>query len=284
MRKRTILVILILIYLVLVIAVNFEHYSSEIKSKIVKSSVDNSPGKAPENTYPLILLHGFNPVYSRGISELSLKDLQDSLSRDLNYTNKGILTEESDCGELRYSDKPIVIRVTYLEDFKLLTIDSYSRNLNKSISKIRYCTGAEKVDIIGQSMGGVVARNYVKKFDNSSVRKIIFLGTPNHGGVYNTGEVANLLVKDGEPAVSLDFVELSKNSRFMGGVNSGDETPGDIEYYSIAGNTDGRGDGVVLEESVSVDGEKDRITVDCDHLVMGFPKLCPEAYEFIKES
>ncbi|MAF36713.1 hypothetical protein CL622_06370 [archaeon] len=283
MKKKTILTIIILIYLTLVIAFNFEYYSNVVKSKIIRDAVDNSPGKAPENTYPLILLHGFNPTYSRGTSGVTLKNLQDELSKDLDYVNKGILTDESHCGELKYSKNPIIIRVTYFENFKLLTIDEYSRNIQNSISKIKYCTGAEKVDIIGNSMGGVVARNYIKKLDDSSVRRMIFLGTPNHGGVYNVGEIANLLA-GGESRINLDFIELSGDSKFMTELNKGDETPGDVEYYSIAGDIDGKGDGLVLAESVFVDGDTDKITVECNHLVLGFPKLCPKAYEFIKKS
>lgn len=42
-------------------------------------------------------------------------------------------------------------------------------------------TGAEAVDIVAHSMGGLVARAYVNDTDDPPIRKLIMMGTPSHG-------------------------------------------------------------------------------------------------------
>tara|TARA_Y100000310_G_scaffold331837_1_gene406174 strand:- start:408 stop:1271 length:864 start_codon:yes stop_codon:yes gene_type:complete len=282
MKRRIKLLIITLIFIILLISVNSEYLVSKAKSAIIRSSVDNSPGNAPENTYPLILIHGFNPTYSPRLSEFILRNMQNELSNDLNYTNKGLFTSETTCAELRYSTNPIILRATYLNQFQLLEIENYSKNVNKIISKIKYCTGAKKVDIITHSMGGIVVRYYIKTIDDSSIRKLVMLGTPNHGGIYSLGWFSDYLIEDGKSRINLDFIELSEDHDFMKLLNAEDETIGAIEYFTIAGDIDKRGDGIVLSESVSLEGEAAHLTVPCRHSFMNYPFICPEAYTFIK--
>ncbi|MAG08175.1 hypothetical protein CMO89_01775 [Candidatus Woesearchaeota archaeon] len=278
-----ILIIIIILIIITLIAINAEYTGSKVKSIIISSSVDDSPGDAPKNTFPLILFHGFNPTYSPRLSEFILRSMQNKLSQDLDYRNKGLFTSETTCAELRYSKIPIIIRATYLKQFELLEIEDYSKNVDKIILKVKYCTGADKVDVITYSMGGIVVRYYIKNIDNSSIRRLILLGTPNHGGLYNIGWFANYLVEDGKSRINLDFIELSENHDFMKSLNSGDETIGDIEYYTIAGEIDQKGDGLILSESVSLDGENAHLVVPCRHSLMNLPFICPDAYTFIKE-
>ncbi|MBI2020345.1 alpha/beta hydrolase [Candidatus Daviesbacteria bacterium] len=56
--------------------------------------------------------------------------------------------------------------------------------LDQKISEIKSQTGAEKVDIVSHSMGGLVARNYIADIDRAqNVRKLFTLGTPHLGAV-----------------------------------------------------------------------------------------------------
>lgn len=58
-------------------------------------------------------------------------------------------------------------------------VDKY---LLKTIQEIRKKTGSDKVDIIAHSMGGLVARSYIKSNTyKNDVRKLILLGCPNTG-------------------------------------------------------------------------------------------------------
>ncbi|MFC2079124.1 alpha/beta fold hydrolase [Candidatus Bipolaricaulota bacterium] len=42
-------------------------------------------------------------------------------------------------------------------------------------------TGAEVVDVVAHSMGGLIARAYVNKTGNPRIRKLLMMGTPSHG-------------------------------------------------------------------------------------------------------
>lgn len=53
--------------------------------------------------------------------------------------------------------------------------------LASKIADILDQTGAEAVDIVAHSMGGLLARAYVNTADASPVRKLIMMGTPSHG-------------------------------------------------------------------------------------------------------
>ncbi len=61
----------------------------------------------------------------------------------------------------------------------------YAIILSAEINRIRNETGAEEVDIVSHSMGGLISRWYVQRFmplkPQRDVRHVIMLGTPNNG-------------------------------------------------------------------------------------------------------
>ncbi|MBR9692965.1 alpha/beta hydrolase [Candidatus Woesearchaeota archaeon] len=283
--QKIVLGVIAVLILSYAFGINVEYYFTAARSMVIDKVVEDVHGGAPAGTYPVLLLHGFNPTYSGRVSEALLRPLQKSLV-GLNYTDKHIYTSKMTCAELRYEEQPFVIRMTYLEQYDLVGIDDYSKYVGRVIAHILECTGAEKVDIVAHSMGGLVARTLIKDVmdegNDPHVHKLIMLGTPNHGGLYNIGDLTGLLIEDGEAKVDLDFVRLSEDHNFVGRLNEGDETPGDIQYYTIAGDIDGRGDGLVLKESVPLDGAINK-TVECEHNSLKFPIVCPEAFSFLTE-
>jgi len=57
----------------------------------------------------------------------------------------------------------------------------FAKRLTEFIDKVLAATGAEKVDIVSHSMGGLVSRVAIKNYGCSSkVRKLLMVGTPNH--------------------------------------------------------------------------------------------------------
>jgi len=61
----------------------------------------------------------------------------------------------------------------------------YAKRLADFIDKVLTATGAQKVDIVAHSMGGLVARAAIKEYNYASkVRKLITIGTPNKGCHY----------------------------------------------------------------------------------------------------
>jgi len=78
---------------------------------------------------------------------------------------------------------------------------SIAQDVKARVDQIRAATGATKVDIITHSMGGLSSRYYLKNLGGqANVDDWVSLGGPNHG------------------------------SSFLNGLNSGDETPGAVNY------------------------------------------------------
>jgi gliding motility-associated-like protein len=53
--------------------------------------------------------------------------------------------------------------------------------LKLAIDAVKLKTGAKKVILVGHSMGGLAAREYIKNYSNSDVAKIVTIGTPHYG-------------------------------------------------------------------------------------------------------
>jgi pimeloyl-ACP methyl ester carboxylesterase len=65
----------------------------------------------------------------------------------------------------------------------LADIELFAQQLDAKIEAIRAATGAQRVVLIGHSMGGLVARAYLRRFGGRRVARLITLGTPHHGSV-----------------------------------------------------------------------------------------------------
>lgn len=60
-------------------------------------------------------------------------------------------------------------------------IDGYVPAVASAVDALCEASGAARVTILGHSMGGLVARAYVRKHGAARVARIITLGTPHHG-------------------------------------------------------------------------------------------------------
>lgn len=65
-----------------------------------------------------------------------------------------------------------------LEDIEL-----FAAQLHERIERIRSATGAEQVALVAHSMGGLVARAYLRRFGGQRISRLITIGTPHHGSV-----------------------------------------------------------------------------------------------------
>ena len=90
--------------------------------------------------------------------------------------------------------------------------------IQTKINSILATTGATKVDIISHSMGGLSSRYYLKNLDSTKVDEWVSLGGPNHGT-----DTANF-------CFSTACKEMRIGSSFLSALNSGDETPGAVNY------------------------------------------------------
>jgi triacylglycerol lipase len=98
------------------------------------------------------------------------------------------------------------------------------------VDQVRSETGADKVDLVAHSQGGLVARQYVK-FDGGAdhVRNLVGLGVPNHGTVAAWGASLLGMAEDGFVAAE----QMSPGSDFLTQLNEGDDTIGDVRYTTF---------------------------------------------------
>ena len=90
-------------------------------------------------------------------------------------------------------------------------------------------TGAESVDVVGYSAGGVIARLWVRDFGGASVaRRVVTLGSPHHGT--DVAGIAGDITPDSCPT---GCQQLSPNSELIRRLNAGDETPVGPVFVSV---------------------------------------------------
>jgi len=79
------------------------------------------------------------------------------------------------------------------------SIDGFADQVHTRIEALRAETGADQVTIVGHSLGGLAAREYLRWHESSRVAKLITLGSPHHGtrlAYYGPGENARQMEPD----------------------------------------------------------------------------------------
>ncbi|MDQ6620105.1 MAG: alpha/beta fold hydrolase [Pseudomonadota bacterium] len=69
----------------------------------------------------------------------------------------------------------------------LASIDRFAEQVAARIDHILAVTGAPKIVIVGHSMGGLVARAYVRAYGSNRVTRLVTIGTPHRGSVVARG-------------------------------------------------------------------------------------------------
>ncbi|MEU9777730.1 alpha/beta fold hydrolase [Streptomyces sp. NPDC047968] len=100
--------------------------------------------------------------------------------------------------------------------------------LAAKVAQVREATGAERVDIVTHSMGALNTRWYVKFNGGTSyVDDFVSVAGVNHGT---------------DLSVLCSFYtscwEMVAGSSFLGTLNAGDETPGDLDYLALYSTCD----------------------------------------------
>jgi triacylglycerol lipase len=141
-------------------------------------------------------------------------------------------------------------------DAQIFTIDynSFAPNaytatqIAAKVQSIRTTTGADKVDIITQSMGAYGARYFIKNLGGAAVvDTFVSLAGPNHGTTTtNTPQCGYI------PSC----VEMRPGSAFLTDLNAGDETPGRVKYVTFWSTCDDvvlpPGDSVPLKGAINI--------------------------------
>jgi pimeloyl-ACP methyl ester carboxylesterase len=61
------------------------------------------------------------------------------------------------------------------------SIDDYAPQVQAAVERLCAATGTSQVIIVGHSMGGLVARAYLRRYGHQRIARVITLGTPHHG-------------------------------------------------------------------------------------------------------
>ena len=105
---------------------------------------------------------------------------------------------------------------------KFRSIHEFARILSEEVEKVLAETQSEKVDLVGQSMGGLVIRCYLAEYSGrAKIRRVVTLGSP-HGGsklaVFGLGQAAK---------------EMVPGSAFLESLNQGVQIPKTGRFYAI---------------------------------------------------
>lgn len=110
-------------------------------------------------------------------------------------------------------------------------------------------TGADTVDVVGYSAGGVVARLWVADGGAGTARRVVTLGSPHHGTT-----LADLAVGLAPGQCPVGCRQLTTDSPLLDRLNAGDETPAGPTWVSVWTTAD---ETVTPPESAQLDGAVD---------------------------
>lgn len=116
-------------------------------------------------------------------------------------------------------------------DFGLADIRDSAAALDRFVDNVRASTGAQKVDLVGHSQGGLTSRYYIKSLGGAAeVDSMISLSSLHYGTV-----VANLgsFLLLGNCLSIAGCEQMSIGSSFLNQLNTGDDTIGDVLYTNF---------------------------------------------------
>ncbi|USN45094.1 MAG: alpha/beta fold hydrolase [Candidatus Woesearchaeota archaeon] len=219
-------------------------------------------------TYPIILVHGH--AFSRssdieysleGFSKIRRKLLSEGfLDGGTVFPTEHVSQENR--GSLGRFGKPVIFGTTFYVDAynengsvvrfpsKNESIETYAARLQQTIDIVKAKTNSNKVNIIAFSMGGLVAREYLREYGEDDVHRLILLGTPNKGV---SGAIEGFCPVTGSRT---ECVQMSANSEFIARLNNINNRPTTVRPYVIYGtgcDMQGEdGDGIVVAASAQL--------------------------------
>ncbi len=96
-------------------------------------------------------------------------------------------------------------------------IEDYALQLEQAVQALRAASRSEKVVIVAHSMGGLVARAWLRRFGADHVARIITLGTPHHGtdlAQMGPGHNARQMRRDAAWLAQLDADDRARRGLF----------------------------------------------------------------------
>jgi triacylglycerol lipase len=130
-----------------------------------------------------------------------------------------------------------------------------AKKIKTAVANLSAANGGKKVTLISHSMGGISTRYYIKSLGGlNTIKTYVSLAGANHGT--NTAYACMLL---GDPGC----IEMLPGSSYLKALNSGDETPGVINYATWWS----QGDGVIIPApSTILSGAQNTEVASLSHL------------------
>jgi pimeloyl-ACP methyl ester carboxylesterase len=151
---------------------------------------------------------------------------------------------------------------------KFRSIHEFARILADEVEKVMAETQSEKVDLVGQSMGGLVIRAYLaEKSGRAKIRRVVTLGSPHRGtklAVFGLGQAAK---------------EMVPGSAFLESLNQDVQIPENGHFYAIYTIVDNM---VLPNESANLawEGVKNLETRIVNHVGLAY---CKHTARLVKE-
>jgi triacylglycerol esterase/lipase EstA (alpha/beta hydrolase family) len=119
--------------------------------------------------------------------------------------------------------------VVHLSGDGLGDLDAQARVLGEAVDSALGDTGAESVDVVGYSAGGVIARLWVRDHGGGSLaRRVVTVGSPHHGT-----DLAGLASDVAPDECPVACQQLQPDSDLLRALNAGDETPAGPAWVSM---------------------------------------------------
>ena len=134
-------------------------------------------------------------------------------------------------------------------DDKCGSAEQHAKELEKRVQDVKQQSGAQKINIVGHSKGGLDARVFLDITDTTDVANLIMIGTPNAGSpVAETNDACAPAIFDLRPGANATRAEMNPNIKYY--TITGDWLP------AVQGNPaiPGHDDGLVPVESVESEG------------------------------
>jgi triacylglycerol lipase len=182
----------------------------------------------------------------------------------------------------------------YAYNFQNSVICTEQQNINNAnqikqwVDNILSSTGAQKVDIVAHSMGGISSRYYIKFIaDHNKIDDYVTLGSPHHGSptqkcVYSYDTPTSFMIElnegDETPGGILNDVIGDRNDPFLGVTYNGTHIPGNISYVSIFSSDDA----IVYPHNTSyLEGAQNLLVSSLSHTEIVTTEL---AYDLVSEA
>lgn len=110
-------------------------------------------------------------------------------------------------------------------------IERSAEQLREYVDEVLAQTGADQVDLVGHSQGGMMPRYYLKRLGGAADVDDLVAITASHYGTTNPLAAPAVLLC---PACA----QQAQGSRFLSALNHGDDSPGEVSYTNVVSRYD----------------------------------------------